>query len=136
MTVNANTHPTSELFDPNPGYRGAAHYILPFGREYAKWNPLDPDSHPFGRSWLANGTAFLVQRLDEARTYPTRCIHNAGGVEDDWRIGNTWNLYHDQSDAHLGHYRVVGIVEYGPTGDVARTAGVTPTRRISMSTFK
>jgi hypothetical protein len=127
---------TTTLIDPDPQYRGSAHYILPFGRTYGKWAPRRPAEHPFGPSWLAGGSAILVQRLDEPRSYPTRVIHSSGGIGDDWRIGNSWDLYHDQTDAHLGRYQVVGVVQYDERGSVARIEGNVPDRALYMSTFK
>jgi hypothetical protein len=128
--------PDADLIDPDPKYRGSADYILPFGREYRKWNPLDPAAHPFGKEWLAGGSTILCQRTDEARDFATRAVHTSGAVSEDFRVGNTWTFRHDQTNGRLGTYKVVGIVMYGPDGEVARTAGVVTTRKLSLNTFK
>lgn len=123
-----------DLFDPEPRYRGEAAYVLPFGREYSKWNPLDPDSHPFGKSWLAMSSALIVKK--DERTRPTRIIHSSGLPSDNDRIGNRWTYRHDQTNHLLGDYEIVGIVVYGSDGEVALKAGNVPTTKMSLNTYK
>jgi hypothetical protein len=127
----------SELIDPDPAYRGEADYILPFGKDYAKWDPFDVDGHPFGKDWLAGMYALICTRTDVPRTHPSRIVHGSGSLPGDrWRIGNTWTFRRDQTGAKLGVYKVVGIVIYDEHGDVLRAAGKADNRKLSLATFK
>ena len=128
--------PDPTLVDPAPAYRGTANYVLPFGQGYKKWSPLDPQAHAFGPQWLAGGTSYIVRRIDKPRSKATRVIHTCGTPDADWRIGNTWTIRHDQTNAFLGTYEVVGVVTYDADGDVARTAGADLNVKLSPATFK
>lgn len=124
-------------------------YILPFGRDYAKWNPTgDPDEHVFGDSWTANMTAIICERTDQDRSGPTRLIWTSGMVmphpDQDGRIGSgdligtPFTARHDQTNAKLGEYLIVGLAFYGPDGGrkPARIVGNVPNRKFGQSTYK
>lgn len=112
-------------------------YVLPFGREYGRWNPRDVENAAFGKSWLAGSTALICKRIDEARTRPSRLIFTSGTLlHDSDKIGNVFTARHDQTNAKLGVYEIVGLVFYGPTGDVARIVGDVPDAKLSQNTYK
>ena len=114
-------------------------YILPFGREYAKWSPFDVDEHPFGRDWLTGMMGIVVLRTDEARSRPTRIIFSSssGVPHKSDKIGQEFLARHDQTGAKLGVYRIVGLVLYSPNGSVARTIGdVGGGSKLSLNTYK
>ena len=111
--------------------------VLPFGNDYGKWNPRDVDSHPFGKSWLAGGTAIICRRFDQNRTRPTRLVHTAGlvsGGSDG--IGSVFMARHDQTGGKLGVYEIVGLVLYDTDGNVFRIVGDVPNVKFALSTYK
>jgi hypothetical protein len=118
-----------------------ADYILPYGREYSKWNPMDPTSHCFGRDYMAGMIAVVLKRIDQPRkAAATRVIVGAGSeVYNDWKIGNVWRIRHDQTGAALGTYEVVGEVTYARNEDgdaaVRDAIGVTD-MKLSVACFK
>lgn len=126
------------FFAEEKRYTGERPYVLPFGREYGKWNPRDVENHPFGQSWLGGTLALICQRTDENRSFPTRLIHTSGGPvpSPDDRIGLSFTARHDQTGAKLGVYEIVGIVVYAPDGSVARLVGDVPDRKYSLNTYK
>lgn len=127
-----------EFHTSNPHQNPERPYVLPFGREHAKWNPFDVENGPFGgRAWLANSTALICRRTDEARTRPTRLIFSFGlTLSQDDKIGNQFLARHDQTGEKLGEYEIVGLVFYGPDGNVLRSVGDTPSIKFHMSTYK
>ena len=51
------------FIDADPQYRGDAPYILPLGTEYAKINPLDPETFPFGGSdWTRYSVVYILSK--------------------------------------------------------------------------
>jgi hypothetical protein len=128
--------PDSAFIDEQPGRRHQADYILPLGEEYSKVNVLDPDSFPFGGpEWMVGSVVYVMAKPE--RTRPTRVFISGGGsVGADWRIGNVWRCRHDQTNALLGTYTVVGIVVYGADGEVIRTVGETPNVKMAAAVFK
>lgn len=127
----------SSLFAENPTH-DVRPYILPFGRGYAKFNPLkDGPIHEFGQKWLSNMTALICRRLDEKRTRPSRLIWTSGvNLPDRDKIGQKFTARHDQTGARLGEYEIVGIVQYDIDGNVWRTAGDVPDVKFTQATYK
>lgn len=123
--------------DITAAYGDVRPYVLPFGREYGKWNPMDVDNAAFGKDWLGNTTAIICQRLDEARTRPSRLIFTSGvGPCESDKIGQVFTARHNQTNAELGVYQIVGLVIYDPSGDVARIVGDVPNIKYSQNTYK
>lgn len=117
-------------------YQGEAPYILPLGRDEKKIVVTDPKTYPFGGSeWLKDSTAYVLQRRDKERTRPTRIVIGSG-VDEKWFIGNTWDCRHDQTNAYLGLYEVVGIVLFGSDGKVKLTCGHLPSTPLAGAVFK
>lgn len=112
-------------------------YILPFGREYGKWNPKDVDNAAFGKGWLAGMFAMICKRTDQVRTRPSRLIFSSGSfpAESD-KIGQEFTARHDQTGAFLGEYQIVGLVMYDQEGNVARVVGDVPDVKYSQNTYK
>lgn len=113
-------------------------YILPFGREYGMFNPLDDADragHEFGPDWTANMTAIICKKNERSR--PTRLIWTSGYVshESDF-IGRRFQARHDQTGGNLGKYQIVGLAFFGPDAKLARTVGEVPDRKIAQSTYK
>jgi hypothetical protein len=122
------------------GYMGEADYVLPYGRGYAKWNPMHPTEHCFGEAYMADSSAIIVKRIDVPRkSAATRVIVTYGNIPDDWKIGAVWSVRHDQTNAMLGVYEVVGEVEYAEDENeeavVVRAAGVTD-MKLPVACFK
>jgi hypothetical protein len=121
---------------PTPSYSERP-YVLPFGRQYPKLSPWDTHEHPFGKSWLAKETALICLRTDEPRTRPTRIIYTSGiSLNETDKIGNEFIARHDQTNAKLGVYKIVGLVFYDREGDVLRAVGDTPNYKMSLNTYK
>jgi hypothetical protein len=117
-----------------------APYVLPYGRGYDKWNPMEPAAHAFGPNYMRNMSAIVLKRIDKPRkAEATRVVVGYGAIDPEWTIGNVWRLRHDQTNALLGDYEVVGEVNYaeGPDGEAVVTShrGVT-NLRLPVSTFK
>lgn len=117
-----------------------ADYVLPYGRGYSKWNPMRPEDHCFGDDYMSDSSAIVVKRIDQPRNAAaTRVIVTAGIVPDDWKIGNVWRIRHDQTNALLGVYEVVGEVEYAADEDgtaiVVSASGVTD-MKLPVACFK
>lgn len=138
--------PDEAFYAKDPGHDERP-YVLPFGKDYAKWNPAGNDEeHGFGESWTANSTAIICRRVDVPRDGATRLIWTSGMVmpRDGERIGNgdligeRFLARHDQTYAKLGEYVIVGLAFYGPQGGSypARTVGVVPDRKFGQSTYK
>ena len=123
------------LFSENPSHQGVAPYILPLGEGYADVNPLDPESFPFGGpDWLRGSVVYVMSKPE--RTRPTRVFISSGLCGESWNIGNSWTCRHDQTGRKLGTYTVVGIVLYDADGQVLRTEGEVPNRKLSGAVFK
>lgn len=114
-------------------------YVLPFGREYGKWDPRDVETSAFGQDWLAGMTALVCQRIDQDRSRPSRVIFTSdatAGLRDSDGIGSVFLARHDQTGAKLGVYKIVGLVIYGTEGEVARVVGDVPAGKYSQNTYK
>ena len=53
-------------------------------------------------------TAYVLFKVNEARTRPTRVFTSFGSI-DGWKLGTVIHLHHDQTGAYLGEYRITGI---------------------------
>lgn len=130
---------TDEMFyaeNPTHDVRG---YVLPFGREYGKWSPWDVDNAPFGKSWLGGMYGIICLRTDEARTRPSRLIFSSGSPLDRSefdKIDQRFTARHDQTNAKLGEYTIVGLVIWDADGDVLRVVGDVPDVKYSQNTYK
>lgn len=76
--------------------------VLPTG---TSMNPANPAGATYFSPDL---TAYVLFKKNEARTRPTRVVTSYGSL-DGWRIGTLVHLEHDQTQAYLGEYQVVGI---------------------------
>lgn len=89
-------------------YNGFA--ALPVGESI---NPRFPQ----GATYYDPGqTAFVLFKTSEARTRPTRVYTSYGHLGI--KVGDEIELYHDQTGAQLGRYRVAGIHDFG-SGEMA-----------------
>jgi hypothetical protein len=53
-------------------------------------------------------TAYVLFKLNEARTRPTRVMTSFGNITH-WKLGTEIVLEHDQTQVVLGRYRIDGI---------------------------
>lgn len=98
-------------------------YVLPTGTSI---NPARNEGE-----YASEGTMLLVLfKVDDSRTRPTRVVSTYGG-EGHHHLGQEAVCFHDQTNARLGHYRVVGIRHAD-----GRTEGEVPDRKIKHSVFK
>lgn len=135
--ADAVTADDSAFVSDAPRFTGEKGYVLPFGREYSKWNVTDVENHPFGQAWLTGMMGLICKRIDVPRNRPSRVIFASGSqpAADD-RVGNSFIARHDQTNAFLGEYEVVGIVVYGTNGNVVRIVGEVPSAKLSLNTYK
>lgn len=80
-------------------------------------NPRNPQSAVY---FDTKQTAYILYKVNEARTRPTRVFTSIGLIEG-WKIGTQVHLKHDQTFAYLGEYKVVGIYDFASgesVGDV------------------
>lgn len=130
--------PDEDFYAKEPGFDERP-YILPFGRDFAKFNPLDDADrvdHEFGSTWTAHSTAIICKK--DERTRPTRLIWTSGWTlrhESD-KIGQRFKARHDQTGGSLGIYEIVGLAFYGPDGSLARYVGDVPSIKFAQSTYK
>ena len=106
-----------------------ARYILPTG---TKINPAAPQTAEY---YDEGQVAFVMRRLDEDRSRPTRCFTSFGGsVGEDsgWQIGSKHSCYHDQSGKFLGDYETVGTVVF----KTMEKQGDVPSVKMSHCVFK
>ena len=65
-------------------------------------------------------TAYVLFKLSDNRTRPTRVVTSFGPLQG-WTLGSEHELYHDQTNAYLGRYKVVGVHHFASNehaGDV------------------
>lgn len=128
-----------QYFATDPGH-DVRPYILPFGRDYGRWNPRDVNNAAFGKSWLSNMVALICLREDQPRTRPSRLIFSSLSgseeVPERDRIGQRFTARHDQTNALLGVYRIVGIVRYDSEGKILKIVGDVPNVKLSQNTYK
>lgn len=91
-------------------------------------NPAQPEQDEY---YAADLTAYVLFKVNEARTRPTRVFTSYGCI-DGWKIGTIIHLQHDQTGAYLGEYRITGIRDYA-TGE---SAGDVPSMRIKHCVAK
>lgn len=91
-------------------------------------NPTAPQSATY---FDPGQTAYILFKVNEARTRPTR-IFTSFGHTPEWKIGTILHLHHDQTGAYLGEYRISGIVDYG----TMETAGEVPNLKIKHCVAK
>jgi hypothetical protein len=135
--------PDEAFVDDDPGFDFRP-YVLPFGQGYKKFNPHDDDdraNHDFGSNWTRNMTAIICKK--DERDEATRLIWTSGypvsadsdRVSSD-AIGNRFEARHDQTNARLGIYQIVGLAVFGPDAKLARVIGNVPNRKFNQSTYK
>lgn len=74
-----------------------------------RMNPLYPQA---ARFYDRSQTAYVLFKLSDNRTRPTRILTSIGPLAD-VKIGTTLELIHDQDGKRLGEYQVVGIHDFG-----------------------
>lgn len=93
-------------------YRGPNSYaVLPVGES------IDPTTLDQSQYWDIEWVAYVLFKRNESRTRPTRVLTSHGpltfvpsiGVRRDLKLGDVIHLEHDQTQAYLGEYEVVGI---------------------------
>lgn len=106
--------------------RGDTVAALPVGESI---NPANPDrSHyAFGQGMIG----YVLFKLDDNRTRPTRVLTGYGAVPG-WTVGQAIHLHHDQTGAYMGHYKIVGVVDF----DTMETAGDVPNIKIKWQVLK
>ncbi len=102
-------------------YNGTA--VLPTGDSLNVWRP--------GLSPWATGVVYVMWKTSDARTRPTRVITSSGALSG-WKINEEFELYHDQTGAQMGRYKVVGVKDFS-TGEFA---GQIPDLAIKHAVFK
>jgi hypothetical protein len=106
-----------------------ADYILPTGSKMNPWHPEDADYYDHEQ------TAIILFKLNDNRSRPTRLVTGFGhpnGPPSGWEIGQTWSLRHDQTNARLGDYVVVGWRSFS----TSEFEGDVPDIKMSHSVFK
>ncbi len=104
-------------------YRGTA--VLPTG---SSMNPRNPYSSPFFDSRLV---VYVMWKTSDARTRPTRVLTSSGPLPG-WKLNAEFDLYHDQTGAQMGRYKVVGVKHFGSL----EQAGDIPDIAIKHAVFK
>jgi hypothetical protein len=93
----------------NEGYNGIA--VLPTGETL---NPAAPQGAVYYDPTLV---AYILWKREDNRSRPTRVLTSSGLIAG-WKLETVLELYHDQTGAQLGSYRIVGIVDF-TTGEWA-----------------
>lgn len=135
-------------FHTQPGQDTGDHvrpYILPFSNA-GRWDPWDVHNAHFGKDWLRGMYGIVCFREDEQRTRPSRLIFSHGSPLPNKRegkiygadlIGVRFEARHDQTNARLGDYKIVGLIMYDSfSGDVLRAVGDVPNIKLAQSTYK
>lgn len=104
-------------------YSGSA--VLPTGETL---NPRYPQGSPYYEKDLV---VYVMFKTTDARTRPTRVLTSWGPLAG-WTLGTLHDLYHDQTGAQLGRYRVVGVKDFAS----GEQAGDVPDYKIKHSVFK
>jgi hypothetical protein len=103
-------------------YRGTA--VLPTATSV---NPRYPVN-----SYIAGDeTLYVMWKTSDTRTRPTRVLASSGPLPG-WKIDSEHDLYHDQTGAQMGRYRVVGVKDL-KSGE---QAGNVPDFSIKHAVFK
>lgn len=107
-------------------YDSGATSVLPTGE---RMNPASPTGATY---FDAGQVAYVMTRVDEPRSRPTRVLTSFGGLSANWAVGTVHDLRHDQTWGRLGSYRVVGVATFA-TG---ATEGEVPNRKLAHAVFK
>jgi hypothetical protein len=86
--------------------------VLPTGESL---NPANPDVR--ATYYDQNTCVYVLFKVNESRTRPTRVMTSFGGLKN-VRIGTELELWQDQTQRHLGRYRVDGVKDF-KTGEQA-----------------
>lgn len=99
--------------------------VLPTGTSI---NPHDP----VGATYFDKGlTAYVLFKLNDSRTRPTRVLTSHGPVKE-WKLDTEIHLEHDQTNQYMGHYKIVGIHHF----ESGEMAGQVPTIKIKHGVLK
>jgi len=90
-------------------------------------NPAHPETAEY---YDPHQTAYILFKSDGSRSRPTRVYTSFGGFAV--VIGDTMDLYHDQSGGYLGRYDVVGIKHFAS----GESAGTIPDAKIKHCVAK
>ena len=104
-------------------YRGTA--VLPVGQTL---NPRYPHHSIYYDPKLV---VYVMWKTSDGRTRPTRVLTSAGPLAG-WTLGSEHELYHDQSGAQMGVYKVVGVKDFAS----GEQAGNIPNFKIKHAVFK
>lgn len=100
-------------------------YLLP---TKCTMNPV----HPEDAEYFDEGqVAYVMQRTDKPRTRPTEVATSFGPFDPD-ALGREVEVRHDQTNAYLGTYTVVGVTDFR-TGHYV---GLVPDRKLNHRVFK
>src|SRR5688500_10650162 len=105
--------------------RANAVAVLPTGEHL---NPKVPNGATY---YDPTTVVYVLFKLNDKRTRPTRVVTSAGGIRG-WKLGTILHLEHDQTQAYLGEYMIVGVKDFG--NDEA--AADIPDRAIKHSVLK
>lgn len=97
--------------------------VLPVGESI---NPRRPQTATY---FDLDQTAYVMFKLNDARTRPTRVLTSFGAM---WKLDEVVELFHDQTGAQLGTYKVVGIHDFR-SGEMA---GNVPDSKIKHAVLK
>jgi hypothetical protein len=97
--------------------------------------PLDAFQNPDAPEYAGDGSVGYVFKKEQ-RGRPTRLVLSSGEMGSAWDIGTVHRLEHDQTQATLGTYTVVGIIHYDEDGLAMYDEGEVPDRKIATAVFK
>lgn len=104
-------------------YSGTA--VLPVGTTL---NPRYPQGSTYYDPSLV---VYVMFKTSDTRTRPTRVLTSSGPLVG-WTLGSEHDLYHDQTGAQMGRYKVVGVKDF-KSGE---QAGDIPDFKIKHAVFK
>jgi hypothetical protein len=84
-----------------------AAFALPTGQSLNAASP-DPSKHVY---YDPSAVVYVLYKLNERRTRATRVL-TSFHPQDGWRIGTVLGLYHDDTRAYLGEYKIVGVKDF------------------------
>jgi hypothetical protein len=104
-------------------YHGSA--VLPVG---SSLNPAYPQTAEYYADDLV---VYVMWKTSDQRTRPTRVLTSYGALSG-WTINSVHELYHDQTGAQMGSYKVVGVKDF-KSGE---STGMIPNIAIKHAVFK
>ncbi len=104
-------------------YNGIA--VLPTGESLNPHRPTTSAAPWYGQ------TVYVMWKTSDARTRPTRVLSSSGPLPG-WKLNAVFDLYHDQTGAQMGTYKVVGVKDF-KSGE---HAGDIPNIAIKHAVFK